>query len=238
MRLAKFEFLKILSPKNLKDMVNCLYILCMLHRSHSSRRAIGFVSFLKRSDAETAIAGMNGVYLGNRAIRTNWASRKPGARGTGGVGGGIGGGGGTGTGQLMGGGAGPGDLISHTRQYNHNLNHHPHYQSPQAAAAACAAAAAAAAAAGHHTHGQHQALHHNHQGPLNSTTPTINSIGGGGKQHQNLSFEDVYHQTSPGNTTVYVSSSALSKDANEDTIANKFAPYGFIQEIRLFKEKV
>ena len=28
-------------------------------------------------DAETAIAGMNGQWIGSRAIRTNWASRKP-----------------------------------------------------------------------------------------------------------------------------------------------------------------
>ena len=28
-------------------------------------------------DAENAIAGMNGQWLGTRAIRTNWATRKP-----------------------------------------------------------------------------------------------------------------------------------------------------------------
>ena len=34
-------------------------------------------TFLPCQDAETAIAGMNGQWIGSRAIRTNWASRKP-----------------------------------------------------------------------------------------------------------------------------------------------------------------
>jgi len=37
----------------------------------------GFVSFLKKADAENAIQTMNGQWLGSRAIRTNWATRKP-----------------------------------------------------------------------------------------------------------------------------------------------------------------
>lgn len=40
-------------------------------------RGYGFVSFVKKEDAENAIAGMNGQWIGSRAIRTNWASRKP-----------------------------------------------------------------------------------------------------------------------------------------------------------------
>jgi len=37
----------------------------------------GFVSFVKKADAENAINTMNGQWLGSRAIRTNWATRKP-----------------------------------------------------------------------------------------------------------------------------------------------------------------
>lgn len=40
-------------------------------------RGYGFVSFLKKADAENAISFMNGQWLGSRAIRTNWATRKP-----------------------------------------------------------------------------------------------------------------------------------------------------------------
>lgn len=40
-------------------------------------KGYGFVSFLKKADAESAIANMNGQWLGSRPIRTNWASRKP-----------------------------------------------------------------------------------------------------------------------------------------------------------------
>jgi len=40
-------------------------------------KGYGFVSFVKKEDAENAIAGMNGQWIGSRAIRTNWASRKP-----------------------------------------------------------------------------------------------------------------------------------------------------------------
>lgn len=40
---------------------------------------IRFISnvFTCTQDAENAIAGMNGQWLGTRAIRTNWATRKP-----------------------------------------------------------------------------------------------------------------------------------------------------------------
>lgn len=39
-------------------------------------RGYGFVSFRDRSDAEKAIASMNGEWLGSRAIRCNWANQK------------------------------------------------------------------------------------------------------------------------------------------------------------------
>ncbi|XP_054716049.1 nucleolysin TIAR-like isoform X1 [Uloborus diversus] len=40
-------------------------------------KGYGFVSFVKKGDAENAITTMNGQWLGSRAIRTNWATRKP-----------------------------------------------------------------------------------------------------------------------------------------------------------------
>jgi nucleolysin TIA-1/TIAR len=40
-------------------------------------KGYGFVSFVKKAEAENAIASMNGQWLGSRAIRTNWATRKP-----------------------------------------------------------------------------------------------------------------------------------------------------------------
>ncbi|KAI1280587.1 Nucleolysin TIAR [Halotydeus destructor] len=40
-------------------------------------KGYGFVSFIKKMDAENAISTMNGQWLGSRAIRTNWATRKP-----------------------------------------------------------------------------------------------------------------------------------------------------------------
>lgn len=58
-------------------------------------RGYGFVSFRDRGDAERAISEMNGVWLGNRTIRCNWANQKatPGSGGpTGGSGGGSSGG--------------------------------------------------------------------------------------------------------------------------------------------------
>ncbi|XP_022246327.1 nucleolysin TIAR-like isoform X1 [Limulus polyphemus] len=39
-------------------------------------KGYGFVSFVKKADAEVAISQMNGQWLGTRAIRTNWATRK------------------------------------------------------------------------------------------------------------------------------------------------------------------
>ncbi|XP_065358910.1 cytotoxic granule associated RNA binding protein TIA1-like [Calliphora vicina] len=40
-------------------------------------KGYGFVSFVKKSEAESAITAMNGQWLGSRSIRTNWATRKP-----------------------------------------------------------------------------------------------------------------------------------------------------------------
>ena len=39
-------------------------------------RGYGFVAFRDRADAERAMTDMNGVWLGNRAIRCNWANQK------------------------------------------------------------------------------------------------------------------------------------------------------------------
>ncbi len=41
-----------------------------------SHKGYGFISFVNKVDAETAIASMNGQWLGTRKIRTNWATRK------------------------------------------------------------------------------------------------------------------------------------------------------------------
>ncbi|KAJ2844128.1 E3 ubiquitin-protein ligase pub1, partial [Coemansia erecta] len=43
-------------------------------------RGYGFVAFRDRADADTAIAQMNGEWLGSRAIRVNWASQKASAK--------------------------------------------------------------------------------------------------------------------------------------------------------------
>ncbi|CAK9830601.1 Cytotoxic granule associated RNA binding protein TIA1 [Anthophora retusa] len=40
-------------------------------------KGYGFVSFVKKAEAESAIGAMNGQWLGSRSIRTNWATRKP-----------------------------------------------------------------------------------------------------------------------------------------------------------------
>ncbi|KIL70623.1 hypothetical protein M378DRAFT_183247 [Amanita muscaria Koide BX008] len=49
-------------------------------------RGYGFLAFRDKTDAEQAIATMNGEWLGSRAIRVNWANQKTqGAPGTGGV---------------------------------------------------------------------------------------------------------------------------------------------------------
>jgi nucleolysin TIA-1/TIAR len=39
-------------------------------------RGFGFVVYKEKADAEKALAGMNGQWLGSRAIRCNWANQK------------------------------------------------------------------------------------------------------------------------------------------------------------------
>lgn len=39
-------------------------------------RGFGFAAFRDKTDAEQAIATMNGEWLGSRAIRCNWATQK------------------------------------------------------------------------------------------------------------------------------------------------------------------
>lgn len=39
-------------------------------------KGYGFISFVDKANAETAIGAMNGTWLGTRKIRTNWATRK------------------------------------------------------------------------------------------------------------------------------------------------------------------
>eukprot|EP01113_Clastostelium_recurvatum_P021808 TRINITY_DN2589_c0_g1_i2.p1 TRINITY_DN2589_c0_g1~~TRINITY_DN2589_c0_g1_i2.p1 ORF type:complete len:390 (+),score=55.78 TRINITY_DN2589_c0_g1_i2:290-1459(+) len=39
-------------------------------------RGYGFVAYRKKEDAERAMVGMNGEWLGSRAVRVNWASQK------------------------------------------------------------------------------------------------------------------------------------------------------------------
>lgn len=46
-------------------------------QTHKSK-GYGFVCFVHKEDAEMAIAGMNGQWLGGRSLRTNWATGKGG----------------------------------------------------------------------------------------------------------------------------------------------------------------
>lgn len=52
---------------------------CRIVRDPQTLKSKGyaFVSFVKKADAENAIAAMNGQWLGSRSIRTNWSTRKP-----------------------------------------------------------------------------------------------------------------------------------------------------------------
>eukprot|EP00745_Piridium_sociabile_P025110 TRINITY_DN39770_c0_g1_i3.p1 TRINITY_DN39770_c0_g1~~TRINITY_DN39770_c0_g1_i3.p1 ORF type:complete len:337 (-),score=65.39 TRINITY_DN39770_c0_g1_i3:317-1327(-) len=52
---------------------------CKIIRDPTTQKSkgYGFVSFVNRSDAESAMLHMNGQWLGSRPIRTNWATRKP-----------------------------------------------------------------------------------------------------------------------------------------------------------------
>lgn len=55
-------------------------------------KGYGFISFVNKADAETAIGAMNGQWLGTRKIRTNWATRKIQPGGEASMGGAAGGG--------------------------------------------------------------------------------------------------------------------------------------------------
>jgi len=63
---------------------------CRIVRDPQTLKSKGyaFVSFVKKADAESAIQAMNGQWLGSRAIRTNWSTRKPPTRDGTGKGGG------------------------------------------------------------------------------------------------------------------------------------------------------
>lgn len=52
---------------------------CRIVRDPQTLKSKGyaFVSFIKKDNAESAIQAMNGQWLGSRAIRTNWSTRKP-----------------------------------------------------------------------------------------------------------------------------------------------------------------
>lgn len=52
---------------------------CRIVRDPQTLKSKGyaFVSFVKKAEAENAILNMNGQWLGNRSIRTNWSTRKP-----------------------------------------------------------------------------------------------------------------------------------------------------------------
>ena len=57
--------------------VNFLPI-CISDLNTGKSKGYGFVTFASKAEAEKGINEMNGVFLGNRHIRTNWATRKPG----------------------------------------------------------------------------------------------------------------------------------------------------------------
>lgn len=157
-------------------------------------KGYGFVSFVKKQDAENAIGHMNGQYLGSRAIRTNWATRKPptggGRSGTGMpyyavANGSVGGGGG--------GSVYPGMKSNHHNHHPNDLNN-PNQQ--------------------YHHHPSHHSQHH---------------------PQQPLTFDEVYHQSSPTNCTVYCG--GIMQGLSEELISKTFSPFGQIQEIRVFKDK-
>ena len=51
----------------------------MWDQATNRSRGYGFVAFRDKADAERAMAEMSGVWLGNRAIRCNWANQKGGS---------------------------------------------------------------------------------------------------------------------------------------------------------------
>lgn len=137
---------------------------CRIVRDPQTMKSKGyaFVSFVKKPEAENAIQAMNGQWIGSRAIRTNWSTRKlPPPRESsksGGQGGGMGGGGG--------------------------------------------------------------------------------GLGGAGNgiKSQRHTFEEVYNQSSPTNTTVYCG--GFPPNVISDELMHKhFMQFGPIQDVRVFKDK-
>lgn len=57
----------------------------MWDQSTGRSRGYGFVAFRNQPDADTAIAEMNGSWVGSRAIRCNWANQRAAGRGSGGT---------------------------------------------------------------------------------------------------------------------------------------------------------
>jgi len=102
-------------------------------------KGYGFVSFPKKEEADRAIEQMNGAWLGRRAIRTNWATRR-GVSATGAV------------------------------------------------------------------------------------------IG-----HKTLQFDEMYNQTGPTNTTVYVGN--IGQAMTEDDLREAFCKFGGVVEVRIFKQQ-
>jgi len=117
----------------------------------SKSKGYGFVSFVKKADAENAIQTMNGQWLGSRTIRTNWATRKP-----------------------------------------------PSSRS----------------------------------NTLDISTSSSQTISSSPKQ---LTFEEVYHQSSTSNCTVYCG--GIMNGLTDDLIQKTFYQFGPILEIRVFKDK-
>lgn len=54
-----------------------IYLTCYINIVRCSLYNICVNLFFKFQEAESAIAAMNGQWLGSRSIRTNWATRKP-----------------------------------------------------------------------------------------------------------------------------------------------------------------
>ncbi|KAF0769326.1 nucleolysin TIAR isoform X3 [Aphis craccivora] len=66
-----------LNNNNLYSLINISDCRVVRDPQTLKSKGYGFVSFLKKAEAESAIAAMNGQWLGSRSIRTNWATRKP-----------------------------------------------------------------------------------------------------------------------------------------------------------------
>lgn len=126
--------------------------------THNSK-GYGFVSYRCQTEADAALQAMNGKRLGARAVRTNWASRKP-----------------------------PAVLRQPTSS---------------------------------------------------STTPSNAAKRPNPTASPPLTFDAVYNQTAPSNSTVYCggTNGALAGALSESLLRDLFAPFGRIEETRLFGEK-